>query len=94
MAARQFDSVVKALGNGATRRRVLRGLVAGAGGGALIGLTRHSAEARPCDGGCGAGDRCCQNNGCYNPDFDRCFHCGQGNNLIGAKTYSRSEVCP
>jgi uncharacterized protein YjbI with pentapeptide repeats len=45
MEARRFDAVTKALG---TRRRVLRGLVAGIGGGALIGPTGRQASADEC----------------------------------------------
>ena len=48
MDARQFDSVTKALAHDTTRRRVLRGLVAGIGGGALIGLTGRPASAGKC----------------------------------------------
>jgi hypothetical protein len=48
MGAHRFDTVAKALAHGTTRRRVLRGLVAGIGGGAVIALTGHQASAGKC----------------------------------------------
>src|SRR5829696_3374129 len=58
MEARQFDALAKAAGSDATRRRVLRGLLAGAGSG-LLALRRRQAGAasacsasKPCKGAC------------------------------------------
>jgi hypothetical protein len=48
MDARRFDTVTKAMAHDTTRRRVLRGLVAGICGGALIGLTGRQASAGKC----------------------------------------------
>lgn len=48
MDAHRFDMVTKALTRDTTRRRVLRGLVAGIAGGALIELTERPAAAAKC----------------------------------------------
>jgi hypothetical protein len=48
MDAHQFDTVTKALAHDTTRRRVLRGLVAGIGSGTLVGLTGRHASAGGC----------------------------------------------
>jgi hypothetical protein len=99
MEARRFDTLTKALGSDTTRRRMLRGLVAGAGGGALTSLVRRSAvAAKPCSdspgGGCFGGDRCCPNNGCYNPDVFGCFHCGrEKGNRTGDKGLTHAQAC-
>ena len=45
MDAHRFDTVVKALRTDTTRRRMLRGLVAGMGGGALVHLTERAVPA-------------------------------------------------
>ena len=52
MEARQFDTVVKTLGHGTSRRRRLRGLLAGVGGSALVPLTRSQAMAGDCGKDC------------------------------------------
>jgi hypothetical protein len=58
MEARQFDALAKAAGSEATRRRVLRGLLAGAGSGllALRGARTGAASAcsasKLCKGAC------------------------------------------
>jgi hypothetical protein len=49
MEARRFDTFVKTLGTGTTRRRMLRGLLAGVVGSALVHRTRSQAMAtNPC----------------------------------------------
>src|SRR5215212_5628325 len=58
MEARRFDALVKAASRGATRRRVLRGLLTGAEAGllGLIGGRAGAASAcsasKPCKGAC------------------------------------------
>jgi hypothetical protein len=93
MEDRRFDTVTKAFASGTTRRRVLRGLLAGAGSGALISLTRHNAVAAACDFNCTGGDQCCPGRGCFNPDVNKCFHCGQAGNRIGTKGDSHKNTC-
>jgi hypothetical protein len=62
MDEHRFDTVAKALGSDTSRRRILRGLLAGTGGGALAHLLRHDTAAAPC----GAGELRCGNR-CYTP---------------------------
>jgi hypothetical protein len=68
MDDQRFDNVTRALRSGASRRRVLRGLMAAAVGGLGVGSLRRGAQAQetPLSGGeacggviCGAGDYCC-----------------------------------
>ena len=46
MDSRQFDAVAKAAAAGISRRKVLRGLLAVAGGGALVHRTGGESDAR------------------------------------------------
>jgi hypothetical protein len=63
MDARRFDTVTKAFAHDTTRRRVLRGLVAGIASGALIaGPATRQAAARGCKAIgtlCGRNRQCC-----------------------------------
>jgi hypothetical protein len=81
MDAQRFDTVAKALAYGTSRRRVVRGMVAGIGGGALIGLTGRQASAgrRCCRRARRAAKRECQEigEGC-SPDNFTCTNNGDG----------------
>jgi hypothetical protein len=49
MDGQRFDDMVKALGHGASRRRILRGIVGGIGAAALTAFGREGAHAAPDD---------------------------------------------
>ena len=49
MASKRFDQATQPLASGVTRRRVLKLLGAGAGGGALVLRGRQSASAGRCE---------------------------------------------
>ena len=60
MDAQRFDALTKALGRGANRRRVLRGLLGGAvAGGAVVTSLPEPAAAQP---GCRREGNTCQGN--------------------------------
>src|SRR5688500_9713481 len=48
MDSQKFDSLVKSLSSGSSRRRVLKGVVAVSAGGLLTALGRQTTEAAPC----------------------------------------------
>jgi hypothetical protein len=76
MDERRFDSLVKALGSGTSRRRVLRGLLGSSVAGvAVVSRTLEAQAARKCGPGtsnpCPRGQQCLDGRcgrGCSNPD--------------------------
>jgi hypothetical protein len=91
MDARQFDTIVKALGTGATRRRVLRGLVAGLGGGVLVVGARQESAARGPE--CPSGQRRC-GGVCYDPETQCCKHCpGSSASILSPASACQETQC-
>jgi hypothetical protein len=86
MEARRFDAMTKAVGGGASRRRVLRTLVLGAGIGVVtrLVLERRAAALPTCAFVlCGRGEQCCEgtvgpNPICYDPNHSLCCRCAGG----------------
>jgi hypothetical protein len=70
MDGQRFDEITKALATGASRRQILRGVVAGLVGALASGLSReHAAAARRCKG---AGGKCTADRDCCQDDPARC----------------------
>jgi hypothetical protein len=87
MQARHFDALTKAAGRGASRRRVLRMLLLGAGGGVVARPvpTRSAAIPTPTCAFvlCERGELCCEgtvgpNPICYDPNHSLCCRCAGG----------------
>jgi hypothetical protein len=77
MEARRFDRVVKTLGRGASRRRVLRGLIAGTGGAVLARFATHEPILADPPISCSPGEKAC-GNFCVNPETQVCCRCKGG----------------
>jgi hypothetical protein len=86
MEARHFDALAKTVGDGASRRRVLRTLLLGAGMGVVTRLVpaRSTAALPTCAFVlCGPREKCCEgtvgpNPICYDPDHSLCCRCAGG----------------
>jgi hypothetical protein len=76
MEAHRFDTVVKALGNDTTRRRVLGALLGGVASGAVFAHANETIARRLID--CPEGQRRCGRNNCYIPGEQNCCHCPHG----------------
>jgi hypothetical protein len=99
MDARQFDTVVKALGNGTTRRRVLHGLLSGAGVALLTHVAGESAEAAGVcqELGFDKTYRPCGDLGCFSRkvDEEKCCRCCDGSyRFADISLNCHSDVCP
>jgi hypothetical protein len=70
MDAEQFDRIARVLGSGASRRRVLHGLVGGALGGAAVASRRSDAAAK--GKRCGRGSDCPPNQICPDGNCTSC----------------------
>ena len=76
MDGHRFDDLTRALASGSSRRRVLKGLVGGAAGGALslVGLRRAGAShGRPAGATCIRNEHCAS--GVCDPQTRRCAGC-------------------
>ena len=63
MDGQRFDNLTKALASGASRRRVLKGLVGGIAGGLAAAFGRHRVGAQTCgdiDDACFSDGDCCR----------------------------------
>jgi ribosomal protein L37E len=90
MEARRFDTVAKLIGRGATRRRLLGGLLGSVGGAAVFGRAHEAFAASAC-----APLRRCGKD-CYNPKEFTCCSCGNGvKTLVPAgSSCKKNALCP